>query len=124
MGFFSKVLGNATEDNLESLLEGYGKLLCEGEEIELGFSLFRDTFMFTNKRILIAEVHDLVGKRVSYLSIPYQSITRFSVETSGLMDIDVELKIWVGSMNEPSVVKTFSSSIDVYEVQKKIAEHI
>jgi Bacterial PH domain len=35
----------------------------------------------------------MTGKKVEYQSVPYRSITRFSIETAGTFDLDAELKI-------------------------------
>ena len=50
MGLFSALLGNAGAVSQEELIKKYGQLLTEGEQIELGFKLVRDTFIFTSKR--------------------------------------------------------------------------
>lgn len=36
MSLFNKLIGNASEETPEKLQEQYGKLLIEGEQIELG----------------------------------------------------------------------------------------
>jgi hypothetical protein len=117
-------MGNAGAVNRETLLNDYGKLLAEGEEIELGFKLIRDTFIFTSKRLILIEVQGLTGSKVEYLSISYKSISRFSVETAGTFELDAELKIWVSSEVEPSIRKKFNKAVNVYEVQKILALHI
>jgi hypothetical protein len=121
MGFINKLMGNASEVSSEKLNETYGRLLFENEVVELGFKLVRDTFMFTNKRLILIDVQGLTGSKVEYKSMPYKSISRFSLETSGTFDLDAELKIWISSENLPSVSKKFNKSIDVYEVQKYLA---
>ncbi len=124
MSLFNKILGNASETSVEELSSKYGKLLFESEVIELGFSLFRDVFMFTNTRLIIVEVQGLTGKKVTYLSLPYKNISRFSLETAGTFDLDAELKIWISSAELPSVSKKFNKSIDIYAVQRYLAEKI
>jgi len=124
MGLFNKILGNASEASTEKLTEKYGRLLIENENIELGFKLLRDTFMFTNKRLIIIDVQGITGSKSEYKSMPYKSISRFSLETSGTFDLDAELKIWISSENTPSVSKKFNKSIDVYEVQKYLANKV
>lgn len=124
MGLFNKILGNASESSIEELHSKFGKLLFKSEDIELGFSLFRDVFMFTNKRLIIVEVQGLTGKKVTYLSLPYKNISRFSVETAGTFDLDAELKIWISSAELPSVSKKFNKSIDIYSVQRYLAEKV
>lgn len=124
MGLFNKILGNASEVSVEKLNEKYGRLLTDKEQVELGFKLFRDTFMFTNKRLILIDVQGLTGNKAEYRSMPYKSISRFSLETAGTFDLDAELKIWISSENLPSVSKKFNKSIDVYEVQKYLASKV
>ncbi|WP_159021292.1 PH domain-containing protein [Formosa sp. L2A11] len=124
MGLFNKILGNASEVSPEQLNEKYRRLLVDGEAVELGFKLLRDTFMFTNKRLILIDVQGLTGSKQEYRSMPYKSISRFSLETAGTFDLDAELKIWISSENLPSVSKKFNKSINVYEVQKYLAQKV
>ncbi|MDR7208872.1 PH domain-containing protein [Flavobacterium piscis] len=124
MGIFSALLGNAGSVSQEDLLKKYGQLLTDNEEIEMGFKLIRDTFIFTNKRLILVDVQGLTGSKTEYKSISYKSITRFSVETAGTFELDAELKIWVSSETQPSIIKQFNKSVNVYEVQKVLAHHV
>jgi hypothetical protein len=124
MGLFSALLGNAGTVGAAELMEKYGKLLVEGEGIELGFKLVRDTFIFTTKRLILVDVQGLTGSKVSYTSISYKSISRFSVESAGTFDLDAELKIWVSSEAVPSIRKQFNKSVNVYDVQKVLANYV
>lgn len=124
MGIFSALLGNAGTVDQNTLIKDYGKLLIEGEEIELGFKLIRDTFIFTTKRLILIEKQGITGSKISYKSIIYKSVSRFSIETAGTFDLDAELKIWVSSETEPSVVKQFNKGVNVYDVQNVLAHHV
>lgn len=124
MGLFSGLLGNAGAVSQEQLLKDYGKLLIESETIELGFKLIRDTFIFTNKRLILVDKQGLTGSKTEYRSVSYKSISRFSVETAGTFDLEAELKIWISGEAQPSIVKQFNKSVDVYEVQKVLAHHV
>lgn len=124
MGLFSALLGNAGAVSPEELQKKYGLLLTDSEQIELGFKLIRDTFIFTNKRLILIEVQGITGSKVEYKSISYKSISRFSVETAGTFELDAELKIWVSSEQEPSIRKQFSKSVNVYEVQRLLAYYV
>ena len=124
MGLFSALLGNAGAVNQETLVKDYGKLLITGEEIELGFKLIRDTFIFTNKRLILIEKQGITGSKIEYKSITYKSISRFSVETAGTFDLEAELKIWVSSEGHPSILKQFNKSVNVYDVQNVLAHHV
>lgn len=121
MSLLNKLMGNAGSISKEDLDKKYGRLLTETEEIELGFSLLRDIFMFTNKRLILIDIQGLTGKKQEYLSLPYRHISRFSLETAGTFDLDAELKIWISSENAPSVSKRFNKSIDIYAVQRYLA---
>ena len=124
MGLFSALLGNAGTVKPEELIKKYGQLFIDGEEIELGFKLIRDTFIFTNKRLILIYVQGITGSKTEYKSISYKSISRFSVETAGTFELDAELKIWVCTETEPSIVKQFNKSVNVYEVQKVLAFYV
>jgi hypothetical protein len=90
----------------------------------MGFKLIRDSFIFTNKRLILVTVQGITGSKTEYLSIAYKSISRFSVETAGTFELDAELKIWVSSEVNPSIVKQFNKSVNVYDVQKLLAHHV
>lgn len=124
MSIFSALLGNAGTVSREELEKKFGKLLIESEEIEVGFMLIRDIFVFTNKRLILVDVQGVTGKKKEYKSINYKSISRFSVETAGTFDLEAELKIWISSEAEPSIKKQFNKSVNVYDVQKVLAHHV
>lgn len=124
MGIFSSLLGNAGSIDNATLQKDYSKLLIPSETIEAGFKLLRDTFIFTNKRLILVDVQGLTGRKMEYFSVSYRSISRFSVETAGSFDLDAELKIWISGEQNPSISKRFNKSVDIYEVQKILAEHI
>ncbi len=124
MGLFSALLGNAGSVTIEQLVKDYQQLLIDNEQIELGFKLIRDTFIFTNKRLILVIKQGITGNKTEYKSILYKSITRFSIETAGTFDLEAELKIWISSEVNPSVVKQFNKSVNVYEVQKVLAQFV
>ena len=119
MGIFSALLGNAGAMSQEDLLKKYGQLLTEGEKIELGFKLVRDTFIFTNKRLILVDIQGITGSKTEYTSISYKSISRFSIETAGTFELDAELKIGFparfipaskSSLTSPSTYTRYSGS--------------
>jgi len=122
MEILSGILGNAGVVEASKLNSEFGNLLTEGESIEVGFIIIRDTFIFTNKRLILVDVQGLTGKKIEYLSVPYCKITKFSIETAGRFDLDAELKIWVGSDLEP-IKKKFNKKVNIYDLQKVLAAH-
>jgi hypothetical protein len=119
----SSIFGNAGVVEPEKLESDYGQLMCDGETIEIGFVVIRDTFIFTNKRLIVVDVQGMTGKKRSYLSIPYDKISKYSIETAGHFDLDAELKIWIGSDPRP-IEKTFNKKVDIYELQKVLSTHV
>jgi hypothetical protein len=85
MGLFSALMGNAGAVSTDDLKKSFGTLLIDNEEIELGFTLLRDTFIFTSKRLIIVDIQGLTGSKTEYVSVAYKSISRFSVETAGTL---------------------------------------
>ena len=124
MGIFSALLGNAGVVSQGELNKEYGNLLIEGEEIELGFKLIRDTFVFTSKRLILVDRQGLTGRKTEFMSVSYKSISRFSVETAGTFELDAELKIWISGEAQPSITKKFNKSVNVYDVQKVLVHHV
>jgi hypothetical protein len=117
------VLGNASEVPAAELQTEFARLLMKDECILCGYRLVRDVFMFTGRRLLLVDKQGLTGKKLEYLSIPYKSITKFSIETAGTFDLDAELKIWVAGSPEP-VIQKFSKGVDVYKVQTLLAKAV
>lgn len=124
MGIFSALLGNAGTVNREELIKNFGILLIEDEQIELGFKLIRDTFIFTSKRLILIDRQGFTGSKTEYMSVSYKSISRFSVETAGTFELDAELKIWISGEANPSIRKKFNKSVNVYDVQNVLAHHV
>ncbi|TWR27630.1 PH domain-containing protein [Mucilaginibacter pallidiroseus] len=124
MGLFSNLLGNAGVANPDELRKDYANLFVDGENVEIGFKLFRDVFIFTNKRLILVDKQGITGSKVQYLSIAYKSISRFSIETSGHFDLDAELKIWISSDLNPIIEKKFNKQVNIYDLQRILAMHV
>lgn len=95
------ILGNATEINAQELQRDLAATLIEGETVQKAFKLVRDLFIFTDKRLLLIDKQGISGKKAEYHSIPYKSISHFSVETAGTFDMDAEMKIYVSGNPTP-----------------------
>lgn len=121
MGLFDGLMGNATQHSNEATEKKLQDVLAPGENVDIAFKLVRDLICFTNKRLIIVDKQGMTGKKVEYKSIPYHSISRFSVETSGHFDLDAELKIWISSAVEPAEVLQFRKDKNIIAVQKALA---
>ena len=122
MGIFNGLMGNASEINLDSIIKEYNKILAENERREKTYKLVRDLFIFTDKRLILVDKQGVTGKKTEYHSIPYKSITHFSIETAGHFDLEAELKIWISGTALP-IEKQFNSSLNIYELQQVLATY-
>lgn len=123
MGLFDGMMGNASKVDASKVQQEFAQILTSGETVEHAFQLIRDYFVFTNKRFVLVDKQGLTGSKVEYHSIPYKSITHFSVETAGTFDLDAELKIWISGTAAP-IQKQFNKRLSIYEVQAVLAGYV
>lgn len=124
MGLFSGVIGNASQRDNDKVERQLEDILIPDEQVNLAFVLVRDLIVFTDYRLILVDKQGVTGKKTSYKSLPYRSISRFTVETSGHLDLDAELKIWISSAAEPAEVLQFNSDHNVVEIQQALAEAV
>jgi hypothetical protein len=123
VGLLDGVLGNASKVDAEKVAPEFEKVLAPGERIEHAYQLIRDYFVFTDKRLVLVNKQGLTGSKAEYHSIPYKSITHFSIETGGTLDLDAELKIWISSTPDP-ILKQFNKRLSIHEVQAVLASYV
>lgn len=123
MGIFDAVMGNASKIDAAKVQAEFDRILAPGEKVEHAYQLFRDYFVFTDKRLVLVDKQGVTGSKVEYHSLPYRAITHFSIETAGTFDLDAELKIWISSTAEP-YTKQFNKRLSIYEVQAVLASYV
>jgi hypothetical protein len=123
MGLLSGMMGNAEKVDPQAAAQEYGRLLGQGEQVQAAYQLVRDAFLFTDRRLILIDKQGVTGKKIEYHTVPYKSITHFSVETAGTFDLDAELKIWL-SGNPLPIAKQFGKGVDVYEVQALLTHYV
>ncbi len=123
MSLIHRIWGNASETDLAAVERELEPILVEGERIERAFKLFRDVVAFTNRRLVLINKQGLTGRKVEYQSIPYKSITHFSVETAGTFDADSELTLWISGQDTP-VKREFTRGTNIIGVQKTLAQYV
>lgn len=70
-------------------------LLVEGEVAVAAYKTFRDSAIFTNKRLIVRDAQGLTGKKVEIYSLPYSSIVMWSTENAGkIFDFNAEVELW------------------------------
>ena len=92
------------------------------EKIIQSFRGIRDGVVFTNKRIFAINVQGLTGKKKDFTSLPYSKIQAFSVETSGILDLDSELELWFSGMGK--VKFEFVAQANVSGICQMISEMV
>lgn len=102
--------------------EGFRKFLIDGESIFAAFKSLRDQVVFTNRRIIAANVQGLTGSKVDYTSLPFSRIQAFSIETSGTLDLDCEIEIYLSEIGK--VRFEIRGSFDIVSFNKLISEHV
>lgn len=123
MGLLDGMLGNASKIDARQVQQEFGQLLAPNEKVEHVYQLIRDYFVFTDKRLVLVDKQGITGSKVEYHSIPYKSITHFSIETAGTFDLDAELKIWLSGSAMP-LQKQFNKKLSIYEVQAVLAAYV
>lgn len=123
MGIVNTIFGNVSEMDNNAIQSEFEGLLCEGESIQKAYKLIRDKWVFTDKRLIIQDVQGMTGKKKEYLSIPYKSVERFSIETAGTFDMDSEMKIWIRGCSQP-VEQQFGRNSNIMEIQRTLARYI
>jgi hypothetical protein len=123
MGLFSGLLGHASDIDLSKIADELRPILAEGEQLELGFQILRDQMIFTDRRIILIDKQGMTGRKRQYVSIPYKSITMFSVENSGSFDMESEMKVWVSGQAAP-IAKTLDRRSNIAGIQSALAKGV
>lgn len=97
-------------------------LLVPKEEIIGVYKSVRDYVVFTNRRFISANIQGVTGKRRDYTIMPYSKISVFSIETSGVLDIDSELQLFFSGVGK--VTFEFTGSSDIVEIGQMISRHL
>ncbi|MDF2154576.1 PH domain-containing protein [Vibrio sp. CAU 1672] len=102
--------------------DDFYKFLISGEEIIAAFKSVRDQVVFTNKRVISANVQGITGSKVDYTSLPFSKISAFSVETSGTFDLDCEIELFLSGVGR--VRFEIKGSFDLVSFNRHISEHV
>lgn len=121
------IIGDANTFNLreisnDDIRSEISEFLISGEEIVQAFQTIRDQVIFTNKRVLVANVQGITGKKISYFSYPYSKIQYYGVETAGLLDIDSELILAFG--NGMHLQFDFRAKVDIKRICAYISDFV
>ncbi len=94
-------------------------LLVEGEIAVAAYKTFRDSAIFTNKRLVVRDAQGITGKKVEIYSLPYSSINMWSTENAGkLFDVNAEVELWTRAGN---IKINLNKGVDIRKFDRLIA---
>ena len=97
-------------------------LLIPKEEIIGVYKSVRDYVVFTNRRFISVNIQGVTGKKRDYTIMPYSKISVFSIETSGVLDMDSELQLYFSGVG--GVTFEFTGNSDIVEIGQMISRHM
>ena len=98
------------------------ELLIQGEQPFAAFKTFRDSAIFTSKRLIVRDAQGITGKKVEIYSLPYSAINMWSTENAGkLLDFSAEVELWTRA----GYIKIkLGKKIDVRRIDSLIANFV
>lgn len=111
----------------EQVLSEHGDWLAlgDGEAIEFAAKTRRDLLILTDRRVVRTDTQGFsFTKKTEYISIPYRSISRWSVESRGKGWMDgADLKLWIGAATEPLLDIELQKDESARNVAALLAKH-
>jgi len=95
------------------------EMLVAGEEPIAAYKTFRDSAVFTNKRLIVRDAQGITGKKVELYSLPYSSVNMWSSENAGALDFNAELALWTRAGHIKIKV---GKGVDVRKLDRLIAD--
>lgn len=71
-----------------------GPILVPGEQPYVAYKTFRDSAIFTDRRLIVRDSQGITGKKVELYSLPYSRIDMWSSENAGHLDHNAEMELW------------------------------
>lgn len=98
------------------------EILVDGEVAIAAYKTFRDSAIFTNKRLIVRDAQGLTGKKVEIYSLPYSSINMWSTENAGkFLDFNAEVELWTRAGH---IKINLQKGVDIRRFDKLIAESL
>lgn len=96
-------------------------LLVPEERAVAAYKTFRDSAVFTTKRLIVRDAQGLRGKKVEIYSLPYSAINMWSSENAGTLDLNAEIELWTRAGR---VKISVGKNIDVRRLDHLIANAV
>jgi len=118
---------NASLINASFVQELYHDLFLEKEQVELAFKCGRDTDILTTNRFIKVDVKGFSGSKIEFLSIRWDCIRAFSIETAGsFIDRDCDMRLFTNMGYDLTRIEMDlkKDTVDVYAVQKFFSDKL
>ena len=97
-------------------------LLVNDERAVAAYKTFRDSAIFTTKRLIVRDAQGLRGKKVEIYSLPYSAINMWSSENAGrMLDFNAELELWTRAGH---IKVNLNKGIDIRRLDRLIADAV
>lgn len=106
------------DKKLNKIYEQYKDYLLDDEQILFDTSSLKGKYLFLDKRILFHDDRVKKGFKQEYNVIPYKNIRRFTIEKAGVLDMDADIKLFLGGNQEASI--TLNVPMDSIKTINKI----
>lgn len=93
-------------------------VLAPEEQAIAAYKTFRDSAVFTSKRLIVRDAQGMTGRKVEMYSLPYDSIHMWSSEAAGMLDRDGEIQLWTRAGD---ITIKLRKGIDVRRLDQLIA---
>ena len=125
-GFFGSFSDNSSQVDASFVREKYSEIFLENEDVELAFKCGRDMTILTSKRMIRVDVKGMSGSKIEFLSIKWDCIKAYKVETAGRFDRDCDIMLFTnldGSRTRMEM-DLYKGTCDVLIVQKYFADKL
>lgn len=92
------------DKKLEEVYNKYSDYLLDDEKIVFHTSNLKGNYLFLENRIIFHDNRLQKGMKQEYHTIPYKNIKRFTIEKAGAVDIDTNIKLFLGGGQEESIM--------------------
>lgn len=97
-------------------------LLVDGEKAVAAYKTFRDSAIFTTKRLIVRDAQGMRGKKVEIYSLPYSAINMWSSENAGkFLYFNAELELWTRAGH---IKVNLNKGIDIRRLDRLIADAV
>jgi hypothetical protein len=123
IGFSKDATFNLQRIESSKINKNVAKLLVEDEQLIGVYKTVRDQVVFTNMRVITAEVEGVTGKRQEIFSLPYSNIQYFGIQTVGFAELipDAELALFFNNGLKASF--EFHGSSNILEIGRMISRY-